>query len=395
MNSQAQIIQQYLQSIQTKMVDFLAALVEAESPSTDPAAQAAGQTILWEALAELDFTVQHVPGKKTGGYLLAKPKNVRLDTLNTSNSQQYQLLLGHSDTVWPIGTLKKMPVVVQDNIMKGPGVYDMKAGLTQLVFALRAIKELEWVTAVSPWVFINSDEEIGSPESRDIIVELAQNADRALVMEPALGLAGKLKTARKGVGRFEVLVMGKAAHAGLDPEKGVSAILELSHVIQKLFALNEPEKGVTVNVGVIEGGMQTNVIAPESRAYVDVRVPTQADAKRLETAVLNLQPTMPGTTLHISGEFNRPPMAHTPANRLLWQAARRVGSELGVSLDEGTAGGGSDGNLTSPYTATLDGLGAVGDGAHASHEFIYLDQMVIRCCLLALLLLAPKMEVGE
>lgn len=390
MNNQARRIQQYLQSRQAEMVEFLAALVEAESPSTDPAAQAVGQTILWEVLAELGFEVQPGPGKRTGGYLLAKPKNGRF-----SSSQSNQLLLGHSDTVWPMGTLKKMPVVVEGNIMKGPGVYDMKAGLTQIIFALKALHELEMETAVSPWVLINSDEEIGSPESRTVIMELAQQVERALVMEPALGLTGKLKTARKGVGRFEVIVTGKAAHAGLDPEKGISAILELSHVIQKLFALNESEKGVTVNVGIIEGGMLTNVIAPESRAYVDVRVPTQEDAARLETAVLTLQTTTLGTSLKISGGFNRPPMEPTQANRLLWQMAQAVGTELGITLAEGTAGGGSDGNLTSPYTATLDGLGAVGDGAHARHEFIYIDQMVARCGLLAMLLLAPKKKHGE
>lgn len=390
MNSQKEVgtkIQHYLQTRHTEMVAFLGALVEAESPSTEPASQAASQMILWEALAELDFSVEHVAGKKTGGYLLAKPSNGRF-----ASDQPSQLLLGHSDTVWPVGTLKAMPLLVDGNVMKGPGVYDMKAGLTQMVFALRALRDLGLETAVSPWVLINSDEEIGSTESRNMIMELARRSARALVMEPALGLSGKLKTARKGVGRFEVVAMGKAAHAGLDPEKGISAILEMSHIIQKLFGLNEPEKGITVNVGIIEGGMQTNVIAPESRAYVDVRVPTRADATRLETAILNLEPTIPGTSLSISGHFNRPPMEQTSANRLLWQTVRGLGSELGLSLAAGTAGGGSDGNLTSPYTATLDGLGAVGDGAHAHHEFIYLDQMVARCGLLAMLLLAPVIE---
>ena len=377
-------IQHYLQAHQPEMVAFLTALVEAESPSTEPASQAAAQTILWEALTELDFAVEHVAGKKTGGYLLAKPGNGRF-----AESKPGQLLLGHSDTVWPVGTLKEMPLLIEGNIMKGPGVYDMKAGLTQMVFALKALRDLGMETAVAPWLLINSDEEIGSPESRNMIIELARRSQRALVMEPALGLSGKLKTARKGVGRFEVVVTGKAAHAGLDPEKGISAILELSHIIQKLFGLSEAEKGITVNVGIIEGGMQTNVIAPESRAYVDVRVPTLADATRLEAAILNLEPTIAGTSLTISGHFNRPPMEQTPANRLLWQTVQDLGSELGLSLAAGTAGGGSDGNLTSPYTATLDGLGAVGDGAHAHHEFIYLDQMVARCGLLAMLLLAP------
>ncbi len=387
-NHLSKMIRKELLAYQPAMVEFLAALVEAETPSVDPDAQASAQTVLWEALSELSFTVEHVPGKKTGGYLLAKPQNGRF-----APKQPRQLLLGHSDTVWPIGTLKHMPLSVEENIMKGPGVYDMKAGLTQLVFALRVIRDLGLETAVAPWILINSDEEIGSPESRNAIMALAQQSVRALVMEPALGNTGKLKTARKGVGRFEVVVTGKAAHAGLDPEKGISAILELSHVIQTLFALNEPEKGVSVNVGVIEGGLQTNVIAPQSKAYVDVRVPTQVDALRLQDAILSLQPTLSGTSLSINGRFNRPPMESTSPNRLLWRTAQHLGAELGLVLAEGTAGGGSDGNLTSPYTATLDGLGAVGDGAHAQHEFIYLDQMVARCGLLVLLLLAPANQM--
>jgi glutamate carboxypeptidase len=382
-----QEIQAYLQASHHEMIDFLTALVEAESPTTEPASQAVIQTILWEALANLGFEVELVLGTETGGYLLAQPGNGRY-----SPTQPSQLLLGHTDTVWPVGTLREMPISIEDNIMKGPGVYDMKAGLTQLIYALKAVNDLGLDTAVSPWVLINSDEEIGSPESRSIIMELAQKMNRALVMEPALGVVGKLKTTRKGVGRFEVVVTGRAAHAGLEPEKGISAILELSHVIQSLFALNEPENGVTVNVGIIEGGMQTNVIAPKSRAFVDVRVPTQADADRLQTAVCNLQPTIPGTTLSIFGGFNRPPLEPTPANRQLWQTAKTLGQHLGLAIAEGRAGGGSDGNLTSSFTATLDGLGAVGAGAHARHEFVYLDQMVARCSLLAMLLLSPAAQ---
>jgi glutamate carboxypeptidase len=238
-------------------------------------------------------------------------------------------------------------------------------------------------------VFVNSDEEIGSHESTLHIRRLARIADRAFVLEPSLGLDGKLKIARKGVGRFTVIVKGKAAHAGLDPEGGVSAILELSHVIQKLFALNDPRKGITVNVGMIDGGLRPNVIAPESRAMVDVRVPTHEDARRIERSIRNLQPVSPQVTLEIDGAIGRLPMEATPRNQALWETAKVLGRTINLDLNAAIAGGASDGNTASQYTATLDGLGAVGDGAHARHEFIYFERMAERAALLVLLLMAP------
>jgi glutamate carboxypeptidase len=282
-----------------------------------------------------------------------------------------------------------MPLEMGEGVLRGPGVYDMKAGLVQMVYALQALQELRVEPMVSPVVFINSDEEIGSHESTPHIRRLARIADRAFVLEPSLGLDGKLKTSRKGVGRFTVTVKGKASHAGLNPDGGASAILELSYVIQKLFAMNDPRKGTSVNVGVIDGGLRPNVIAPESRAMVDVRVQTQEDAKRMEESIHALQPVTPGIALEITGRIGRQPMEPTPQNRRLWETARQVGRSINLELTEGAAGGASDGNTTSLYTATLDGLGAVGDGAHAQHEFIYYDKMVERSALLALLLMAP------
>jgi glutamate carboxypeptidase len=284
-----------------------------------------------------------------------------------------------------------MPVRLEDGMLRGPGVYDMKAGLTQIVFALRALHALAIEPQVAPVVFVNSDEEIGSIESAEHIHRLAPQMNRAFVLEPSLGLSGKLKTARKGVGRFQITVHGRAAHAGLDPEKGVSAILELSHVIQKLFALNDSGRGISVNVGIIEGGTRSNVIAAESQAIVDVRVPTQADADEIEVAIRALQPETPGTHLEISGSMGRPPLERTPGNRALWRLAQEAARAIDLPLDEGVAGGGSDGNYTSLYTATLDGLGAVGDGAHADHEFIFVDSLVERAALLAALLTAPPL----
>jgi glutamate carboxypeptidase len=283
-----------------------------------------------------------------------------------------------------------MPVEERDGALTGPGVYDMKAGLTQIVFALRALRQLKLSPDVTPLVFVNTDEEIGSEESSPKIIRLARVACRAFVMEPSLGLAGQLKTARKGVGQFTVHIKGKAAHAGLNPEMGASAILELSHVVQELFALNDPGRGTTVNVGVIDGGLRPNVVAPQSRAVVDVRVATNEEAQRIDAAINGLQPRTPNVTLQITGGIKRPPLERTPGNQQLWQLAQGLGQQLGMELEEGTAGGASDGNLTSLYIPTLDGLGAVGDGAHASHEFVYVDKLPERAALLALLLLAPN-----
>jgi glutamate carboxypeptidase len=379
---QAQQILHYVQGQRQEMIDFLSRLVLAESPSTSPEAQAAPLTILWEALDELDFAVQVFPGRKTGGHLLAQFR----DRGSLNNSEQ-QLLIGHCDTVWPMGTLKEMPLAVEDNIVRGPGVFDMKGGLTQILFALKTVAALGLDMAVVPIIFVNSDEEIGSKESRSHICRLAQQVRRAFILEPALGLTGKLKTTRKGVGRFNVVVNGKAAHAGLDPEKGISAVLGLSYIIQELYAMNDLEKGISVNVGMVDGGVRSNVIAPQGKAIVDVRVPTAADANRLQEAIFDLKIPMDGITLEIEGRFNRPPLEPTLGNQQLWRTAYSMASDLGIALEQGMAGGGSDGNYTSLYTATLDGLGSVGDGAHARHEFIYVDKMIERTALLALLLL--------
>ncbi len=384
-------IRQFMEKHRAEMVDFLAALVLAESPSSEPETQIGVQTLLREALTRLDYEVTHVPGQQTGGHLLARPRQA--DPLRPQ-----QLLVGHCDTVWPIGTLREMPLKIEENVMHGPGVYDMKGGLTQMVFALRALRELGLATAVTPICFINSDEEIGSHESTPHIEALAQQVCRALILEPALGPTGKLKTARKGVANYQVVVHGRAAHAGLEPEKGVSAILEMSHIIQQLFALNDPANGVSVNVGLVQGGMRTNVVAPECAAWVDVRVPRLVDTERIDTAVNQLTPTLPGASVVVSGGIGRAPLERTPRNRRLWAQAQAAGVAMGLELAEGMAGGGSDGNTTSRYTATLDGLGPVGEGAHARHEFLYLDKLVERATLLTLLLLAePQVDeaVGD
>ncbi|MEW6636328.1 MAG: M20 family metallopeptidase [Actinomycetota bacterium] len=370
------------------MIGYLTRLALAESPSADPGSQAAVLAILGDSLASSGFRVRLLQDRRGAGHLYARP-DMR------ERGVPAQLLLGHCDTVWPIGTVKEMPVEATGGVVRGPGVYDMKGGLAQMIFALQTLGELGLKPEATPLVFVNSDEEMGSRESGRHIRRLARVVERTFVLEPSLGPEGRLKTARKGVGRFSVVVEGKAAHAGLDPDGGASAILELSYVVQALFALNEPQRGITVNVGTIDGGLSPNVIAPRCTAEVDVRVPTREDARRVEAEILSLQPVTPGVKLTVSGGMGRPPMERTPRNRRLWEAARRLGTELGLDLEEGTAGGGSDGSTTSLYTATLDGLGAVGDGAHARHEFVYADALVERTALLALLLLEPVHDRRE
>jgi glutamate carboxypeptidase len=342
-------------------------------------------TILLEALRELDFDVRLIAGRKTGGHLLAN-RNFQSDPAGS------QLLLGHCDTVWPLGTIKEMAFSIEDNVIRGPGVFDMKGGITQMIYALKAIRELDLNPHLEPVIFINSDEEIGSVESRPEIERLAGQVERVFVLEPAYGRSGKLKTARKGVGRFEINVTGRAAHAGLEPEKGISAILELSYLIQRLNDMNDIERGISVNVGTIEGGTRPNVVAPNGRAVVDVRVPLMSDAEQIESAISGLQPMTPGILLDIRGGMNRPPLERTDANRKIWRLAKIRAEAIGLQLDEAMAGGGSDGNITSQYTATLDGLGSVGDGAHATHEFIFADKMIERSTLLAYLLLEPSLD---
>ncbi len=367
------------------MLQLLERLALIESPSSDAGTQLPVQRLISDQLEALGFRVRPLPGRSTGGALFASP-------VKRSRGQPVQLLLGHYDTVWPVGTLRDMPFEVDGNVVRGPGVFDMKGGIVQIVFALQAVAALGAEIAVTPVILLNSDEEIGSRESTRHIRRLARIANRALVMEPSMGPEGTIKTTRKGVGRFTVRARGKAAHAGLDPESGASAILELSHVIQKLFGLNDPQRGVSVNVGTIDGGIRPNVIAPESTAVIDVRVKSQADAERVTAAIAGIRPQTPGVELDIDGYIGRPPLEPTPANQALWQLARELGTELELTLEEGLAGGGSDGSTASQYTATLDGLGPVGDGAHARHEHLLIDRTIERTALLAMLILAPPLE---
>jgi len=370
----------YLKDNHKPMLALLKDMVAIESPSNNKKALKKVIRFLRKELEQLGFYTLHVSGKNTGGYLYARP-------LIRKKNTPLQLLIGHCDTVWELQSIKDMPVVQRNGKLSGPGVFDMKAGIIQILFSLRAIKALQLDLAVTPIILINTDEEIGSHESTPIIKRLSKLVHRAFVLEPPLGLEGRLKTARKGVGRFTITVKGKAAHAGLDPQKGVNAIVELSHQVQRLYAMNDFDKGITVNVGLIEGGYASNVIAAESKATIDVRVYNIEDGAYITDRIHQLKPMFDNVELRIEGRIGRPPMTQTSRNKHLWKNAEANGKLIGLNLEQATAGGGSDGNTTSLYAATLDGLGTPGDGAHATHEFIFSDKLIERTALLTLLML--------
>lgn len=369
------------------LLSLLRDLVMAESPSAEPAVHERARHVFMSALLELGYHVAETGPADGPRHVYARPEN-------RSKNAATQLIVGHYDTVWPVGTVTNRPFEVDGNIIRGPGVFDMKGGLVQLILAIKTIRSLDLEPGLLPLIFVNADEEIGSRTSTRYIRKLARLASRALILEPALGDQGSLKTERKGIGRFTFTVFGKAAHAGLDPEAGASAILELSHVIQKLFAMNDPDKGITINVGTIDGGVQPNVVAAHSTAVIDVRVPTIADGDRVEKMIHGIKPEIPGVRLRIEGAIGRPSMESTPRNEALWDSALAIGKQLNIELSRAKVGGGSDGNTTSQYTATLDGLGPVGHGAHAEHEFLYIDKTLQRAALLTMLLLSPPTQVA-
>lgn len=385
----AQMLLAWLEEREPEIVALLERLVSAESPSTDPAAQERPFSIIAGELAALDYVVRRVHGFDTGDHLYARPRS-------RQRGAPFQLIVGHMDTVWPLGTLERMPVRRDGDTLFGPGTHDMKAGLVQLVFGLRALRELGIFTSVTPVLLVNCDEEIGSKSSERVIRALARGAERAFVLEAGEGGLGRLKIARKGVGRFEITIHGRASHVGTSFEEGVSAILELSNQVPRLFALNDPKHGITVNVGTVDGGLLPNVVAPEASASVGVRVPTVAAEAEVESAIRALRPTLEGSSLEVTGGMGRPPMEPTPRNRRLLATATRLGRGLGLNLeDAGLVGGASDANTTSLYTATLDGLGPVGDGGHAPDEHVSLSSIAARAALLALLLIEPPSEAAR
>lgn len=361
------------------LLETIRALVSRESPTHNKNAVDACGRELHSRLEAIGARVTRLVQDSVGDHLRAE---------FLSGDTQI-LLLGHFDTVWDIGQLARMPLCEQAGRLHGPGVFDMKAGIALGLLAARALTELPPTASgqrsascrlVMLWT---TDEETGSDTSRALIEAEARRSAAVLVLEPSLA-GGALKTSRKGCGDFELVIRGVAAHAGIDPSKGASAVRELARQILRLEELQEPERGVTLNVGVIAGGTRANVVADEARALIDVRVPTMADAKRLSTALSALTPEIPGTSLQLHGGIDRPPLERTDAVVRLYHTARAVAAELGRELREGSTGGGSDGNFTAAIgVPTLDGLGAVGDGAHALHEHVVVADLPWRAALLA------------
>jgi glutamate carboxypeptidase len=382
MSTRADVLLAYLRHQEPAMTALLVELAEMDSPTDVSSATADLLGRLSREFEGVGMVARRVSGQRTGGLLLARPAA-------RERHRPIQLLVGHCDTVWPVGTRDRMPVELVDGRLRGPGVFDMKAGLVQMLFAMRALDAAGCVVPATPVAVVNSDEETGSPESRRHMARLARRAARAFVLEPAFGPHGHLKTARKAAGDYEIVIRGRAAHAGLNPAAGASAILELSHLIQRLFAMNDPGQGITVNVGTINGGVRANVVAAEVRARVDVRVPSREALERLDAAMHALAPSNPEILVEVNGGFKAPPLERRPLHRPLWQQARALGRQLGLDLEEADVGGASDGNTIGQYTPTLDGLGAVGDGAHAPHEFVEVSSLAERAALVAMLLAAP------
>lgn len=305
----------------------------------------------------------------------------------SDGSRRPVLLLGHLDTVWPIGTLARMPWRVEDGWAYGPGVLDMKAGV---VMALTAMKLVREVDADSPAVLLLSgDEETGSHHSRELIEEVARGCRAAFVLEPAQGPQGAYKTARKGVGQFRLEITGVPSHSGVDFGAGHSAVRELAWQIEQISALTDLERGTTLNVGVVGGGTQSNVVAASAWAEIDLRVTTVADAEAVARRLQTLKARDPQCTLRLTGGLNRPPMERTPGTVALFEQAKGVAADLGFALEEAATGGGSDGNFTSALgVPTLDGMGGVGKGAHADNESIRIDSLAPRTALLAAMIAA-------
>jgi glutamate carboxypeptidase len=368
---------EYLSGRVEEMVALLAEWVNCDSPTSDKeAVDAMGQRVA-QAFSQAGAQVKRLPQKERGDHLLA-----------TWGDRPGQILiLGHFDTVWPIGEAQRRPFQLVEGRAIGPGVYDMKGGILVGLYALHVLRALGRFPHRRLAFLLTTDEEMGSRTSRPYIEEEARHSDYALVLEPSPG--GGVTTARKGVGRFHLKITGRAAHAGVEPRKGINAIEELAHQVLRLQAMNDFERGITVSVGVVGGGTRTNVIPAEAWAKIDLRVPGEADGERMTQAILGLTPILEGTGLTVTGRISRPPWVPTAASRALYERAVEVGKRLGLEVYETMTGGGSDGNFTAAVgTPTLDGLGVVGGGAHSLDEWIEIASLPQRAALLAELIMS-------
>lgn len=361
------------------ITDTIRQLVEIESPSNDKAACDRMAAMLADRFDTIGARVELHSSPQAGAHVQADFAGMAGKPI---------LLLGHYDTVYPLGTLASMPCRMSEGRLWGPGTLDMKGGIGLMLHVIAAIREWSENMLARPiTVLLVSDEEVGSDTSRALTEKLALQSEAVLVLEPAQGLHGAVKTARKGVGEFEVKVLGKAAHAGLDFQDGESAVLELARQIPVIAALTDLGRGVTVNVGTIRGGTRVNVIPAEASAQVDMRIARLEDAAGVEAKLKALKPFNRNCRLEVHGGLNRPPMERTPGVAALYERARMIAAQLGSRLDEAAVGGGSDGNFTAGLgIPTLDGLGAVGEGAHATHESIVVAELPRRAAILSSLI---------
>lgn len=373
-------LQSYFEQRKGEILEFTRWLVEQESmtrvaEATDRLARNFGAR-----LAELGAAVDYVSDPCYGTTVLGRFR------INAGERPGQLMLVGHLDTVWPIGTLSRRPFRVEGDRAYGPGIFDMKSGVAIAFFAMRALKELGRPTARDVTIMMTCDEESGSPSSRALIEEETRRAHAALILEPPIP-GGKIKTGRKGIAGFELTVHGRSAHAGTEPLNGVNAVTELAHQVLAIYSMNAPDRGTTLNVGVVNGGTLPNVIPSEAHALIDVRFQTAEEGARIAAEMANLRPVVPGATLEISGGINRPPMQRTPEVATLFERARALAAEIDFNLDEGSVGGGSDGNFIAAMgVPVLDGLGVDGAGPHAEHEHIIVSDITRRATLLARLI---------
>jgi len=363
-----------------KMLSALRNFVLAESPSLEKAPADRCCAIVAAAWRKRGARVERLPQKHRGDHLRITWQSQK------SRTAGQLLVLGHYDTVYATGALAKMPFRISAGKVRGPGTFDMKAGIVQALFALEALQQTETPLRKRIVFLWTSDEEIGSDSSRKLIEAEARRSDAVFVLEPSLGSRGLLKTARKGVGEAEIIVHGRASHAGLAPQEGVNAVHELAQQITQLQKWNDLRRGISVNADIIEGGTRVNVIAERARAVIDLRALRLSDMRQLEKRLHTLKPLTRGARLEIRGGFNRAPMERR-VSAALFSRAKSLAGQMGLSIGECMAGGGSDGNLTAALgVPTLDGLGAVGDGAHSAHEHVIARTMPQRAALLAAIL---------
>jgi glutamate carboxypeptidase len=366
----------YFEERSNDLLHLLRLLVKMESPTYEKERVDAMGRFVARRMRCLGAKVRRFPQQRAGDHWLA----------TWGKEPGGLLLLAHMDTVYPLGTLAKMPWRIAQGQAFGPGVLDMKSGL---VIALIAIRALRQTRGLPPWrisLLCTSDEETGSRTSRPLIEELARGHDVVFCLEPSLS-DGALKTRRKGIGILRLRTRGVAAHAGTEPQKGVNAIMECTHQIQRLIALQRPEAGTTISVGVIRGGTRTNVIPESCLALLDLRAETREEQERIDAALAALQPFLEGSELSIEMDWNRPPMMRTPSIAQAFHRAKSIAERMGITLSEGGTGGGSDANFVAHLgIPVLDGLGAVGGGAHSAGEYVLLGELPRRAALLAALL---------